>query len=66
MLVLTRKARQQLQIADGRITVTVLEVRGGRVRLGIEAPADVPIRRREVEVLNPAHKKSEELVGAGI
>jgi carbon storage regulator len=48
MLVLTRKPRQELQFGDGRITVTVLEIRGSRVRLGIEAPEHVPIRRAEV------------------
>ena len=48
MLVLTRKPQQQLRIGQERIVVTVLEVKAGRVRLGIEAPDDVSIRRREV------------------
>ena len=39
MLVLTRGLKQQIVIGDQRITVTVLEVKGGRVRLGIDAPA---------------------------
>jgi carbon storage regulator len=62
MLVLTRKPQQRLEIGDRRITVTVLEVRGGRVRLGIEAPEDVTIRRREIEV---AHECQRELVSVG-
>ena len=47
MLVLSRKVGEQIVIAEN-VTVTVLEIRGGRVRLGIQAPADVPVHRREV------------------
>ena len=47
MLVLSRKLNQQICIGD-RITVTVLEIRGNRVRLGIEAPAEVPVFRQEL------------------
>lgn len=48
MLVLTRKEGQHIVI-DGEIVVTVLQVRGNQIRLGIEAPKDVPIRRSELE-----------------
>ena len=48
MLVLTRGLKQKIEIGDRMVTVTVLEVKGGRVRLGIEAPADVVIRRHEL------------------
>ena len=47
MLVLTRGLKQQIIIDGGVITVTVLEIQGGRVRLGIEAPADIPVHRKE-------------------
>ncbi len=48
MLVLARKVGEGFVI-DGRIVVTILEVRGAdQVRLGIEAPADVSILRAEV------------------
>lgn len=47
MLVLTRKAGETIRIANN-IVVTVLAVEGYRVRLGIAAPADVPIRRAEL------------------
>ena len=47
MLVLTRKSNETIVI-DGNIRVRVLEVRGGRVRLGIEAPEDIGIRRGEL------------------
>lgn len=48
MLVLTRGLKQQILIDGGLITVTVLDIHGGRVRLGIEAPADVVVRRKEL------------------
>jgi len=48
MLVLTRGLKQQIVIGDQQITVTVLEVKGGRVRLGIEAPPEVAVRRKEL------------------
>jgi carbon storage regulator len=47
MLVLTRKLTERLYIGDG-ICVTVLRVGGGQVRLGIEAPSEVPIVRGEL------------------
>jgi carbon storage regulator len=48
MLVLTRGLKQKIEIGNNLVTVTVLEVKGGRVRLGIEAPADIPVRRQEL------------------
>ena len=47
MLVLTRGTGQTV-VLDGRITIVVLASRGGVVRLGIEAPADVGVRRGEL------------------
>ncbi|QDU62243.1 Carbon storage regulator [Planctomycetes bacterium Pan216] len=47
MLVLTRKPSEKIVIGD-KITVTVVRVDGNKVRLGIEAPPDVPIFRDEV------------------
>lgn len=47
MLVLTRKKDERIMIGDN-IVLTVVEVRGDRVRLGIEAPKDVPVDREEV------------------
>ena len=48
MLVLTRGLKQKIEIGDRMVTVTVLEVKGGRVRLGIEAADNISIRRREL------------------
>jgi carbon storage regulator len=47
MLVLTRRVNERIVIGDD-VTVTVLEVRGDQVRLGIDAPRDVKVFREEV------------------
>ena len=47
MLVLTRRINESIVISDD-ISVLVVEVRGDRVRLGIEAPKDVTVHRKEV------------------
>ena len=47
MLVLTRKLHQSIVIGDG-IEIVVLEVRGEQVRIGIKAPKDVTVHRKEV------------------
>jgi carbon storage regulator len=47
MLVLTRKLGETIRIGD-QIKVTVLEVRAGQVKLGIDAPADIKVHREEV------------------
>jgi len=48
MLVLTRSVGERLVINDGEIRVSVLEIRGNQVRLGIEAPRHVSVHREEV------------------
>ena len=48
MLVLTRKIDEQIVLPDQGVTVTVLSVSGSRVKLGVTAPADTRILRREV------------------
>lgn len=47
MLVLSRKANETI-IVDDAIEVTVLEILGDRVKIGINAPRDVPIVRQEL------------------
>jgi carbon storage regulator len=47
MLVLSRKKNESIIIND-HIVVTVVEIRGDKVRLGIDAPKDVTVHRREV------------------
>lgn len=47
MLVLSRKQSERLVIGEN-IVVTIVRVAGGSVRLGIEAPAEIPIQREEI------------------
>jgi len=47
MLILSRKLNEQIVIGD-QIVITVVAIRGGNVRLGIDAPKDVPVHRQEV------------------
>ncbi|MFP6645241.1 MAG: carbon storage regulator CsrA [Candidatus Latescibacterota bacterium] len=47
MLVLTRKAGESIVIG-GQIRITVLEMQGRQIRLGIEAPSEIPVHRGEV------------------
>ena len=47
MLVLSRQRDQSIVISDN-VTITVVDVRGDKVRLGIEAPVDIPVHRQEV------------------
>src|SRR5262249_31345541 len=47
MLVLSRKKNESIVI-NNDITITVVEIRGDKVRLGIVAPKDVPVHRKEV------------------
>lgn len=47
MLVLSRKKNESIVI-NNDITIVVVEIRGDKVRLGVEAPKEVPVHRREV------------------
>lgn len=47
MLVLSRKKDEAIRIADN-IVITVVDIRDGKIRLGITAPRDVPVHRQEV------------------
>jgi carbon storage regulator len=58
VLVLTRRANESVMIG-ANVIVTVLEVRGEQVRLGIQAPSSVPIHREEVFIeLAKANRES--------
>ncbi len=47
MLILTRKVNESLKVGDD-VTVTVLGIKGGQIRIGISAPLDVAVHRQEV------------------
>ncbi|HVL38297.1 MAG TPA: carbon storage regulator CsrA [Fimbriimonadaceae bacterium] len=61
MLVLTRKIHQSIVIGDD-VEVVVLEVRGEQVRLGIKAPKDVTVHRKEIyEQIQDENKGASEV-----
>ncbi|MFB3908476.1 MAG: carbon storage regulator CsrA [Candidatus Eisenbacteria bacterium] len=47
MLILTRKLGEMVRIGD-RVRIVVLDIKGGQVKLGIEAPAQVSVHREEI------------------
>jgi carbon storage regulator len=59
MLVLTRKPQEKIRIGDG-ITITVIKTKGSGVRLGIEAPADVPVLRGELLAARDSFAKGQQ------
>jgi carbon storage regulator len=58
MLVLTRKYQEKIRIGDN-ITITVLRTKGKAVRLGIEAPANVPVIRGELSFEDKTEEAAE-------
>jgi len=47
MLVLSRHRDESIMIGD-TVVITIVDIRGDKVRIGIEAPADIPVHRQEV------------------
>ena len=45
---LSRKCNESIDIGDGIISITVVAIRGDKVRLGIDAPTEINVHRREV------------------
>jgi len=62
MLVLTRRLGEEIVI-EGDIIITVVEIKGGRVRLGITAPPSVSVDRREVHQRRMEFTFAAEAVG---
>jgi carbon storage regulator CsrA len=63
MLVLTRKYQEKIKIGDN-ITITVLRMKGKAVRLGIEAPDNVPVIRGELSFIDSAAEESHDKADA--
>lgn len=62
MLVLTLKPGKSLMIGDnGDVTVTVLEVGGGRVRIGVRAPRELAVDREEVYRRKQAERRQDKI-----
>lgn len=47
MLILSRRVNESIVIGD-EVTITILNVKGGQVRIGITAPADISVHRQEI------------------
>jgi carbon storage regulator len=61
MLVLSRHRDESIIIGDN-IVVTIVDIRGDKVRLGIEAPTDIPVHRQEVyEAIQRENRKASTL-----
>ena len=61
MLVLSRHRDESIMIGDD-IVVTIVDIRGDKVRLGIEAPSDIPVHRQEVyEAIQRENRKASQL-----
>jgi carbon storage regulator CsrA len=58
MLVLTRKLQEQIKIGDD-VVITILQIRGKAVRIGIQAPRTMRILRAELPELDPAEAQHE-------
>lgn len=62
MLVLSRKKNEKISIAGTEIIVTVVDIRGDKVRLGFEAATDISIHRMEVyEAIEKASRESNQI-----
>ncbi|TWT37920.1 hypothetical protein Pla123a_38750 [Posidoniimonas polymericola] len=60
MLVLSRQRDESIIIGDN-VVITVVDVRGDKVRLGIEAPVEIPVHRREVyEAIQRENRRAAE------
>lgn len=59
MLVLSRKKNESIVIND-HIVITVVEIRGDKVRLGIQAPREVPVHRSEIHAAIHSEQEQEQ------
>ena len=61
MLVLSRHRDESIMIGDD-IVVTIVDIRGDKVRLGIDAPQDIPVHRQEVyEAIQRENRKASQV-----
>jgi carbon storage regulator len=58
MLVLSRQRDESIVIGD-KVVITIVDIRGDKVRLGIEAPGEIPVHRQEVyEAIQRENRKA--------
>ena len=62
MLVLSRQRDESIMIGD-KVVVTIVDIRGDKVRLGIEAPEEIPVHRQEVyDAIQRENQRANQLV----
>lgn len=59
MLILTRRVNESIMIGD-EVTVTVLGVKGNQVRVGVNAPKEIPVHREEIYELIKSEEEASE------
>ena len=59
MLVLSRHRDESIIVANGLIKITVVDIRGDKVRLGIEAPPHISVHREEVQEMIDRERKEK-------
>ena len=65
MLVLSRQRDESIVIGDN-VVVTIVDIRGDKVRLGIQAPGEIPVHRQEVyEAIQRENRKAGQLQPSG-
>jgi carbon storage regulator len=62
MLVLSRRESQRIRLGES-IVLTIVRVNGDRVRVGIEAPPDIQVRRAELEPRAPQQRERRQAAG---
>ena len=61
MLVFSRQRDESIRIGDN-VVVTIVDIRGDKVRLGIEAPGEIPVHRQEVyEAIQRENRRASQL-----
>ena len=61
MLVLSRQRDESIMIGD-KVVVTIVDIRGDKVRLGIRAPEEIPVHRQEVyEAIQRENRRTEQV-----
>lgn len=66
MLVLSRQRDESIMIGDN-VVVTVVDIRGDKVRLGIQAPNEIPVHRREVyEAIKRENRQAADIESADL
>lgn len=65
MLILSRKKDESIVIAEN-IVITVTEISGDRVRIGIKAPRDLPVYRSEIQTILDQKKKAADCIAAAL